>query len=42
MLKNSLVSLTKYNLWANTKILEFITEAGEDKADIAQIAASLQ
>jgi uncharacterized damage-inducible protein DinB len=36
MLKSSLVSLTKYNLWANTKILEFITEAGEDKVDIAQ------
>ena len=36
MLKNSLVSLTKYNLWANTKILEFITEAREDKADIVQ------
>lgn len=36
MLKDSLENLTKYNLWANTKILGFISEAGEIKADIIQ------
>jgi uncharacterized damage-inducible protein DinB len=32
MLKDSLVNLTKYNVWANTKIFGFISEAGEEKA----------
>ncbi|MEO5569621.1 MAG: DinB family protein [Bacteroidia bacterium] len=36
MLRDSLVNLTKYNLWANAKVLGFITEAGEEKSDIIQ------
>lgn len=36
MLKDALVNLTKYNLWANTKNLGFIIEAGEEKADLIQ------
>ena len=36
MVKDPLVNLTKYNLWANTKIFGFIIEAGEEKADVIQ------
>ena len=36
MIRDSLESLAKYDLWANTKIMEFILEAGETKADIIQ------
>ncbi|MEP7170437.1 MAG: DinB family protein [Bacteroidota bacterium] len=41
MIKDSLVSLTKYNLWANTKLLHFIIEVGEEKADIIQNSSFL-
>jgi len=36
MLKDSLENLTKYNLWANTKMFGFISAAGEVKADAIQ------
>lgn len=36
MIKNSLVHLTRYNVWANAKMIEFIKDAGEEKADRVQ------
>ena len=34
-----LISLTQYNLWANTKIVQFITEAGDTIADETLISS---
>lgn len=34
MLHTQLLKLTNFNLWANTKMMEWIIKAGEEKADV--------
>ncbi len=34
MLQSQLVKLTQFNLWANSKLMEWCIKAGEEKADI--------
>lgn len=36
MLKENLVHFTKYNVWANTRILEFIRQISEEKIEVIQ------